>query len=102
MERSALGSIAEKLDPFDLRATANLSRLLILWPDGTVWRRLAGSDPKVARMLNHPKLVALGRDPKVRQAIDRQDFAGLMQLPQVEEAAQDPELHDFLEGLALE
>ncbi len=40
--------------------------------------------------------------PKVRQAIDRQDFAGLMQLPQVEKAATNPELEEFLKGLALE
>ena len=102
VDRSTLGSLAEKLDPFDVRATANLSRLLILWPDGTVWRRLANRDAKTAQMLNHPKLVALGKDAKVRQAIDRQDFAGLMQLPQVENTAADPQLAPFLKGLALE
>lgn len=101
IDRSSLGALAEKFDPLDLRATANLSRLLILWPDGTVWRQLA-ADPKAGRMLNHPKLIALGKDPKVRQAIDRQDFAGLMQLPQVEQAASDHELEPFLKGLALE
>jgi hypothetical protein len=102
VDRSSLGSLAEKLDPFDMRATANLARLLILWPDGTVWNRLAMQDPKAARSLNNPKLTALGSDPKVRQAIERQDFAGLMQLPQVEKAAADPELNAFLTGLALE
>ncbi|MDZ4286559.1 MAG: CvpA family protein [Prosthecobacter sp.] len=102
VDRSVLGSLAEKFDPLDLRATANLSRLLILWPDGTAWQRLAYQSPKNAQLLGHPKIRALGQDPKVRQAIDRQDFAGLMQLPQVEQAASDPELQPFLEGLALE
>jgi hypothetical protein len=37
LDRSTLGSIAAQVDPFDMRATANLARLLILWPDGTVW-----------------------------------------------------------------
>ncbi|HYF36518.1 MAG TPA: CvpA family protein, partial [Prosthecobacter sp.] len=81
IDRSTLGALAEKFDPLDLRATANLSRLLILWPDGTVWNQLAAQNAEAGRMLNHPKLVALGKDPKVRQAIERQDFAGLMQLP---------------------
>lgn len=102
IDRSTLGSIAEKFDPLDLRATANLARLLILWPDGTVWSQLAYQSPKTAQMLNHPRIKALGVDPKVRQAIERQDFAGLMQLPQVEAAASHPELQPFLEGLALE
>jgi hypothetical protein len=102
VDRSTLGALAQKLDPLDLRARANLSRLLILWPDGTVWERLVARDPKVGLTLNHPKLIALGKDPKVRQAIERQDFAGLMQLPQVEQVARDGELQPFLEGLALE
>lgn len=102
IDRSAVGSLAEKLDPFDVRATANLARLLILWPEGSVWRRLAAESPKTAATLSHPKIQALGRDAKVRQAIGRQDFAGLMQLPQVEKTASDPALEPVLRGLALE
>lgn len=102
VDRSTFGAMIEKLDPYDVRATANLSRLLILWPDGRAWQQIASKGPQTAAMLNHPALVALGRDPKVRQAIDLQDFAGLMQLPQVEKAAANPELQPFLTGLALE
>lgn len=102
VDHSTFGSLAEKLDPYDMRATANLARLLILWPDGTVWQQLAAQNPKTALMLNNPMIVQLGSDAKVRQAIDRQDFAGLMQLPQIEKTASDPEINAFLKGLALE
>lgn len=102
VDRTSVGRFAEKLDPYDFRATANLSRLLILWPDGRVWNQLAAKGGQAAQSLNHPEIVKLGDDPKVRQAIDRQDFAGLMQLPQVLRVASLPELQDFLKGLALE
>ena len=85
-----------------MRATANLARLLILWPDGRVWQQIAQRSPQNAQALNHPAIVDLGQDAKVRQAIERQDFAGLMMLPQVEKAAGNPEIHPFLKTLALE
>jgi len=102
IDRTSLGKITEQLDPYDVRATANLSRLLILWPDGRVWQQLAARGPETVNVLNHPAIIALGADEKVRQAIGLQDFAGLMQLPQVEGAASNPELEPFLKGLALE
>ncbi|MCW0219974.1 MAG: hypothetical protein OJI67_16740, partial [Prosthecobacter sp.] len=102
IDRTSVGRLVEKLDPYDLRATANLARLLILWPDGRVWQQIAAKGPDTAKALNHPEIAALGRDEKVRQAIQRQDFAGLMQLPQVVKAASNPELEPFLKGLALE
>ena len=101
MDRSTLGSLAAKMDPFDMRATSNLARLLILWPDGTVWDRLA-KDPKTNKALHHERIQALGRDPKVRACIERKDFAGLIQLPQVGQAAGHPDLEPVLSGLALE
>lgn len=102
VDRTSVGKLVEKLDPYDFRATANLARLLILWPDGRVWQQIAAKGPETAKALNHPEIAALGRDEKVRQAISRQDFAGLMQLPQVLETASNPELEPFLKGLALE
>jgi len=102
VDRTSVGQWVEKLDPYDLKATANLARLLILWPDGRVWQQIAAKSPSMAQALNHPELGKLGRDPKVRQAIERQDFAGLMQLPQVVEVANNPDLEPFLKGLALE
>ena len=101
MDRSTFGSLAAKMDPFDMRATANLARLLILWPDGTVWQKLA-QDPKTNKVLNHERIKKLGADSKVRGCIDKKDFAGLIQLPQVEEAAGHPDLKPVLTGLALE
>lgn len=102
VDRTSVGQFVEKLDPYDFRATANLARLLILWPDGRVWQQIASRGPETAKALNHPDIAALGHDAKVRQAIQRQDFAGLMQLPQVVNTASNPELEPFLKGLALE
>ncbi len=101
MDRSFLGSVASRVDPFSMRATSNLARLLILWPDGTIWAKLAQS-PETRDMLYHPRLQKLGLDAAVRQCIERKDFAGLMQLPQVEETARLPELQPLLSGLELE
>ncbi len=102
IDRTSVGSLVEKLDPYDMRPRANLARLLILWPDGRVWQQIASRGRDTANALNHPEIAELGKDPKVRQAIERQDFAGLMQLPQVKQAAANPELEPFLKTLALE
>lgn len=102
MDNSFLGALAQKFDPYDLKATANLSRLLILWPEGSMWQRLAAQSPRTAAALNHPRIVELGSDPNVRKLIEKQDFAGLMQLRQVEEAARHPDLEPVLSGLDLE
>lgn len=102
MDNSPLGKLAGQLDPYDLKATANLARLLILWPEGSMWQRLAAQSPTTANALNHPKIVELGYDPEVRKAIERQDFAGLMQMKKVEAAAQHPDLKPLLSALALE
>jgi hypothetical protein len=101
LDRSTLGSIAAQVDPFDMRATANLARLLILWPDGTVWAGLA-KEAKTRAVLNHAEIQKLGHDPEVRRCIDRKDFAGLIQLKQVAKAAANEELGPVLSGLALE
>lgn len=102
LDNSFIGAMAQKFDPYDLKATANLSRLLILWPEGTMWQRLAAQSPKTANALNHPRIVELGSDLTVRKLIEKQDFAGLMQLKQVEEAARHPDLEPVLSGLDLE
>jgi hypothetical protein len=102
LDHSFIGALAQKFDPYDLKATANLSRLLILWPEGTMWRRLAAQSPKTAAALNHPSIVELGGDSKVRHLIEQQDFAGLMQLKQVEEAARHADLEPVLSSLDLE
>lgn len=102
LDNSFIGAVAQKFDPYDLKATANLSRLLILWPEGTMWQRLAAQSPKTAAALNHPRIVELGSDPNVRKMIEKQDFAGLMQLKQVEDAARHPDLEPVLSGLDLE
>jgi hypothetical protein len=102
MDRTSVGVLTEKLDPYDLRARANLARLLILWPNGSVWQQLAAMGQAQAEALNHPEMVQLGKDAHVRQAIEQRDFAGLMQLPQVVQAASNPKLEPFLKTLELE
>lgn len=102
MDGTPIGKLATKLDPYDLKATANLARLLILWPEGSMWQRLAAQSPAAATALNHPMIVELGYDPAVRKAIETQDFAGLMQMKKVEAAANHPDLAPVLSGLALE
>lgn len=101
IDRSPLGHIADQVDPFDMRATANLARLLILWPDGSVWASLA-KDEKTRKVLNHPRIQQLGTEPAVRKCISGKDFAALMQLRQVADTASHPDLEPVLSGLALE
>lgn len=102
MDGTPIGKLATRLDPYDLKATANLARLLILWPEGSMWQRLADQSSAAAAALNHPMIVELGYDPAVRKAIETQDFAGLMQMKKVEAAANHPDLAPVLSGLALE
>lgn len=102
IDNSIIGGLAKKLDPYDIKPTANLARLLILWPEGTMWQRLAEQSPTTANALNHPLIVELGYDPAVREAIKNKDFAGLMQMPKIEKVANHPELQPILGGMALE
>lgn len=101
VDRSMLGPIADTIDPLDMRAKANLSRLLILWPEGSVWQKLS-KNAKVNKALHHERIQKLGTDAKVRACIEKKDFAGLMQLPQVGGAASHPDLEPVLSGLELE
>ena len=102
IDNSFIGGLAKKLDPYDIKPTANLARLLILWPEGTMWQRLAAQSPATANALNHPLIVQLGYDPDVRKAIDNKDFAGLMQMRKIENVANHPDLQPILGGMALE
>ncbi|MCB1275163.1 hypothetical protein [Prosthecobacter sp.] len=102
MDGTPIGKLATSLDPYDIKATANLARLLILWPEGSMWQHLAAQSPSTAQALNHSRIVELGYDPGVRKAIENRDFAGLMQMKKVEEAANHPDLAPVLSGLALE
>jgi hypothetical protein len=102
IDNSFIGGLAKRLDPYDIKPTANLARLLILWPEGAMWQRLAEQNPKVADALNHPLIAQLGYDPDVRKAIEHKDFAGLMQMPKIEKVANHPDLQPILSGMALE
>ena len=102
IDNSIIGGLAKKLDPYDIKPTANLARLLILWPEGTMWQRLAEQSPRVANALNNELIVKLGYDPEVREAIKNKDFAGLMQMPKIEKVANHPDLQPILSDMALE
>lgn len=102
IDNSPLGSLAEKLDPYDIKATTNLARLLILWPEGSMWQRLAAQSTTTASALSHPRIRELGNDPEVRSAIEKQDFVGLMQMRKIQETAHHLDLASVLSGLELE
>ncbi len=102
IDNSFIGGLAKKMDPYDIKATANLARLLILWPEGTMWQRIAAQNPKVAAALNHPLIAQLGNDKDVRYAIEHKDFAGLMQMRKIENVANHPDLEPVLNDLSLE
>lgn len=101
LEKSVIGSMVLTVDPFAMRPTANLARLLIVWPDQRLFPALA-ANPATGRVFAHPKVAELGYDPAVRKAIEGKDFAGLMQLPQVEKTAAYPDLQPLLSDVALE
>jgi hypothetical protein len=101
LEKSSIGSIMLDVDPLAMRPTANLTRLLIVWPDQRIWPQLK-ANPKTAAIFSHPKVAALGYDATVRKFIDAKDYAGLMQLPKVEQTAAYPDLQPLLSDVALE
>ncbi|WP_395739028.1 hypothetical protein [Prosthecobacter sp.] len=102
IDNSAFGGVAKWMDPYDIKPTANLARLLILWPEGSMWQRLAAQSPATANALNNKMVYELGYDPDVRKAIASRDFAGLMQLPKVEKVANHPDLRPIFASMELE
>jgi len=55
MDRSTFGSIAAKIDPIRHASGGEpIARLLILWPDGTVWQKLS-QNPKTGKALRHER-----------------------------------------------
>lgn len=102
IDNSVIGGLAKKLDPYNIKPTANLARLLILWPEGAMWQRLAAQNAKVANALNHPLIVNLGYDQDVRKAIENKDFAGLMQMRKISDVANHPDLQPILSDMSLE
>jgi hypothetical protein len=101
LEKSSLGSVFLNLDPFAMRPTANLARLLVVWDDKRVWPQLA-ANPKTGAVFAHPRVAGLGQDAAVRKCIESNDYPGLMQLPQVEKVAQYPDLTPLLSDVGLE
>ena len=102
IDNSIIGSLAQKLDPYNIKPTANLARLLILWPEGAMWQRLAAQNSKVANALNNKLIVNLGYDQDVRKAIENKDFAGLMQMRKIVDVANHPDLQPILSDMSLE
>ncbi len=101
LDQSSVGSLLMRVDPLAVRATANLTRLLIVSPHPQVFPALA-AHPRIGKIFHHPKVTALSRDPAVNQAIESKNFAGLLQLPQVQQAAADAELRELLSDNSLE
>ena len=101
MDRSVLGSIAAKVDPWGMRSTANLAKLLLAWPDTKLWTQML-ENGKVKQIFSHQKILDLGNDPTVQGAIDKKDFAGLIQLSQVANAATHQDIEPLLTDASVE
>lgn len=101
MDRSVLGSIAAKVDPFGMRATANLAKLLMVWPDQRLWTQMV-QNAKIKKIFSHPKMLEVGQDQAVRTAIEKKDFAGLIQLPQVGKLAMHQDIEPLLTDASVE
>lgn len=100
-DHSMFGNLMANVDPFSIRPTTNLARLLIIWPDQRIWPRMM-ENPRIRRIYSDPKLQALGQHHKVRECIEKKDFTGLMQLPEVEQTAAHPDLKPLLSDVELE
>lgn len=101
MDRSLLGSVAAKVDPFGMRATANLAKLLMIWPDQRLWTQMV-QNAKIKQIFSHPKMLEVGQDQAVRTAIEKKDFAGLIQLPQVGKLATHQDMEPLLTDASVE
>lgn len=101
MDRSVLGSIAAKVDPFGMRATANLAKLLMVWPEQRLWTQMV-QNPKIKSIFSHPRILEVGKDAAVRSAIEKKDFAGLIQLPQVGRLAMHQDIEPLLTDASVE
>ncbi len=101
MDRSLLGSIAAKVDPFGMRATANLAKLMLVWPDSKIWAQML-QNGKVKQIFSHQRILDLGQDKAVRAAIEKKDFAGLIQLTQVEKVASHQDIEPLLTDASVE
>ena len=101
LDHSSVGSLIANVDPFSMRPTTNLARLLIVWPDQRVWHQMI-LNPKINRVYADKKMLELGQNPKVQKCINSKDFTGLMQLPEVEAAAAHPDLKPLLSDVELE
>ncbi len=101
LEKSSIGGVLLNADPLAMRPTANLTRLLIVWPDQKIWTQLVKNE-KIDKVFRHQKVIDLGYDKAVRKLIESKDYAGLMQLPKVGETATYPDLQPLLSDVALE
>ena len=101
IDHSMFGTLLSTVDPFSMRPTTNLARLLIVWPDQRVWPLML-QYPKIKKVYSERKMLELGQNPKVQKCIESKDFTGLMQLPEVEQAAAHPDLKVLLSDAELE
>lgn len=101
LDHSTFGGLLSNMDPFSIRPTTNLARLLIVWPDQRVWPQMI-QNPKIKRVYSERRMLELGQNPKVQKCIESRDFTGLMQLPEVEQAAAHPDMKALLSDVELE
>ncbi len=65
------------------------------------FRRKVADDPKVQRLLAHPKIKGLLGNRSIVEASERRDVSALMANPQLNEVLEDPEVRALLEDIDL-
>jgi hypothetical protein len=65
------------------------------------FREKVANDPKIKKLLEHPKFKALLGDPALMQEAQVDDLSGLLANPKLNEALEDPEIRKLLSEVDL-
>ncbi len=91
LENGPGGGLLELLDPVPAETYRQLGDIARVAADPRAQERLL-DDPKVRRLAEHPKIVALREDAALGRALEQKDFARLLRDPRILALAQDPQI----------
>ena len=98
LETGPAGAVVDRVDPVPASVYHTLTQLgQMVSSQERVARFLA--DPGVAKVAQHPKIVALQNDPVVAREVLGRNFVALLRNPRIVEAANDPEVATLLRQL---
>jgi len=103
MAKSAMADMAREhniLSGLHLPAVGNVAALGKVAKDPR-FREKVMRDPKVRRLLEHPKIEALTRDRALQSAAQRNDIAAIMANPRLNAVLDDPQVQKLLEDIDL-